>query len=689
VRLRRNLIASVVLVAALTAGLVWRARDVEKQRRTALEGVVEAEALALRLGDENKFMLYQGPVEQWRTQQRRRFDKFQQSSVEIMVSGEIAGMDVSGDEARVEVRVLINGTTDSAVWLYEYTQNGWRHVATESEPWTPTPHETEFFTYSYYSDSAALAHSVDSLLQAWWRKADQRVHLIGKPPHVEVSFDPDAESMEWGDDTYTHLIIPTRSGDGTPITALDADDLTTLAQLAAQYWVDTATNGNLEGYDQWATDELHLWFAHEFEPSLMPASPLFDPLMQIFGSNLISGFTREVRDDDDMPTHVALRQAMIDNAPDDLEGEELRQYAFAYLRAEAALSQHFLQTETADRPGARFGTIFMDRERDSSERMVQLNLIEGLDTSSLEILDTVIFGDVLWVRASYLYGYSWTGQTLTERVIMFIPFRKNDGYWVHTWAMPKDWGERQVEAGELLSLEYYALDAPFASGLQPELEALYGVLADDFGIEAPSSITAKVEMDFFNNRDIFEAAIVPIAPSPHAFIVPADLDERDYVRYSLETALIYGIFSYQMGSEPYPELGPLSSALIDWEVQRRTDTYGDVLPWTAMEPVKGAAVPMTLDDLWGGQLAWSDESDQFTLVAKVNGSRILIEMLIERFGEDRFGEMVRALKDADNMNQWLEQSVGIMAHEIETEWWERFRTWLDDTGYDWDSQPPP
>src|SRR5688572_10580345 len=139
--MKRGLIGAAVLVFILGAAGVMRWREVEKQRKLQLASVVESEALALRLGNKHQFMSFQGPLEEWRAKQRTRFEEFLRYEDQIVVEGSVLDMDISGDEARVSVQLMVNAQSDSAVWLYEFTQNGWRHVATESEPWTPQDRE--------------------------------------------------------------------------------------------------------------------------------------------------------------------------------------------------------------------------------------------------------------------------------------------------------------------------------------------------------------------------------------------------------------------------------------------------------------------------------------------------------------------------------------------------------------------
>src|SRR5687768_1976152 len=70
-RLRIGLIIGALLLMVSAGILYWRARNVYQERERTLIATVEAESLALRLGDKDKFMRFQGPAESWRNQQRK------------------------------------------------------------------------------------------------------------------------------------------------------------------------------------------------------------------------------------------------------------------------------------------------------------------------------------------------------------------------------------------------------------------------------------------------------------------------------------------------------------------------------------------------------------------------------------------------------------------------------------------
>jgi hypothetical protein len=685
---RRTLIIAVVLILALGAALFFRARTVEAQREAALRSVVEAEALALRLGDKSKFMAVQGPVEPWRAKQRRRFDEFQQFGALITVSGAISDLNITGDEARVEVPLMIDGEAQSAVWLYEYTENGWRHVGTESEPWTAMPHETVDFTFNYFPPDAMLANALNVLLSDWWRTAAEVTHVEDKPPQLEITLDPDARIMEWAeDDEYTHLIIPSQYEDGTRTNMQDEKFQTTLSQLMAQYWVETASGGNFTTYDEWAVEELRLWLASHLYS--FDSSVLFNELGTAFSPGVPGDFLKIVREED-VVAGFALREALIANSPGAVNGDDLTAYIESYLRAETAFGDR-VRTSYGTSSGSRFASVFMDRERTELDSNV-LSILpteDGVYGSGIRMVDTMVYGDMLWARIVFVYDQYWTPEVETEPMSVFVPFRWDGHYWVHTWPREADWGPSVVVPGDVVSLSFRELDAPYVGMLQPELQDQYLLLARDFGITDPPAISAIVDASGSSNYDRRDSVptINPVVISPFAaFSLPIDLDGHDFMLASFQSTIVYELFGYQIGSlEVYPATNPIGTALIQWEVERRT-TFTYEGWWDPEILMSSAPVPTTLDELWveGGAAI---DNDLFSYITEQKAARTLVELLIARYGEESFADMVLALKDADNMNQWLEQSVGIMANEIEAEWWEQYHAWLESVGYEMESLP--
>src|SRR5687767_5312232 len=83
---RRMVIATILIALVGVGGLALRFQQVRTQMLEALTAPVEAETLALRLGDEAKFMRFQGAAEDWRTHQHRSFEIFQNANPTVTVT---------------------------------------------------------------------------------------------------------------------------------------------------------------------------------------------------------------------------------------------------------------------------------------------------------------------------------------------------------------------------------------------------------------------------------------------------------------------------------------------------------------------------------------------------------------------------------------------------------------------------
>src|SRR5688500_16431870 len=81
----------IVLAVILTIGgaiAAYRAKIVRDEKLRVLHLTVEAETLALRIGDIDKFMSLQGPADDWRAEQRAHFDQMV-AEPDVLVDGTI------------------------------------------------------------------------------------------------------------------------------------------------------------------------------------------------------------------------------------------------------------------------------------------------------------------------------------------------------------------------------------------------------------------------------------------------------------------------------------------------------------------------------------------------------------------------------------------------------------------------
>src|SRR5690349_16188453 len=106
-RSRLSLIAGVLSVLIVAAIAGYRYKIVHDERLRTLQATIEAESLALRLGDKDKFMRYQSETEAWRAEQRENFDAIQGLGVAVEVTGRILAQIVTDDEAEVTVEIIV------------------------------------------------------------------------------------------------------------------------------------------------------------------------------------------------------------------------------------------------------------------------------------------------------------------------------------------------------------------------------------------------------------------------------------------------------------------------------------------------------------------------------------------------------------------------------------------------------
>ena len=85
---------------------------------------------------------------------------------------------MASDEARVTVREVIDDQMLEAVWIYRYTDQGWRHIASEGQPWDRLTRRTTTFDVSYEAMDAVYVDATLAILNRWWKivQDDNRVY---------------------------------------------------------------------------------------------------------------------------------------------------------------------------------------------------------------------------------------------------------------------------------------------------------------------------------------------------------------------------------------------------------------------------------------------------------------------------------------------------------------------------------
>ena len=129
-----------LLVAAIAAGAVFvrqRLIDVQNQYAQMLQDTVKAEVAALRIGDRNAFLSFQGAGSDWRRVQRGTFQEYSRlkSAHDLEVTGNILAVAIEDAHARVVVQENIDELPYARLWFYRRTDNRWQHIEADYGFW--------------------------------------------------------------------------------------------------------------------------------------------------------------------------------------------------------------------------------------------------------------------------------------------------------------------------------------------------------------------------------------------------------------------------------------------------------------------------------------------------------------------------------------------------------------------------
>jgi hypothetical protein len=684
------LISAMVLFVVLLGLGVWRLQSVEQARRDALRGVVEAESLALRLGNRFQFMQLQGRGDAWQKKQRSRFDQFQRYGEEVVVTGDIVEMKIAGDEAEVTVRLTVNGEEDKAVWLYDYTDFGWLHVATTVEPWTLRSIDAGDVTVEYAGPDRALAEYVAVLMRDWWARARGRTG-VETPLEVVIELDADSDKLFWEESAELRVNVPSRTASGEPLLTLDASTRETLLLMLAARWTEHALGGrDFRGYDVWVEEEVDQLLRSEFDVS-SPVPPILGQLIRVFGPDFVPAFLSELRSGN-QGVVASMHNAMSASAPQNLEGDELIRYLTAYLNAEITLGdQEEDATGFSDRTNALF--ITSHDAHGSTVGQVSLSALPMM-RGPVTVLD--VQGqegdDLLWARVAFPYEETgWDGVSYVGPRMVYIPFMFIDGFWKHTRASGNDWGSTVRTVGTYLSFETTELDAAYQTAFfRSALQDQYARVTADFGLAEPPQAMLHIYpyVSDFSNFEYFDGS--DIHPVIHAQALSLyasccmrmDVTPADALYESASQSLIAETYYYVRGGD-VPAL-PFDSAILAWEGERQ-GIASDVVGFDDEKLERDTNVPRTMDGLWANDV-WFDRAGYYDAVARRIGAYALIDVLVEKYGIEVLPKLIDALPDVREtftdmtIDDWL-TAAGIARGEVEADWLARYDTLLLARGF--------
>ena len=131
---RLALLFALLTVLALAGSLLLRQRyqDLERALEDSLRQTVYAEVASLRIGDLNTWLSIQlGADDESRRRQLQTFQRYSdlKAKRQIVLTGEIRELEITGDRARVMLDETVNGATTAVVWHYAHTDGRWRRIA--------------------------------------------------------------------------------------------------------------------------------------------------------------------------------------------------------------------------------------------------------------------------------------------------------------------------------------------------------------------------------------------------------------------------------------------------------------------------------------------------------------------------------------------------------------------------------
>ncbi len=671
---QRGLIAALML--ALIGGSIALVRywQVQRWRHAMLVATAESEMAALRLGDQLSFLKRQVDDDAWRSAQLDMFQEFQALSPEVEIPGEIVALTISGDEAEVTVLQRVNGDAIHVAWLYEYTEQGWRHAPSPPEPWRrPDVVELPGLTVAYAPPDERLAQVAAVVLSGW---RVQALALSGLPnlPPLDVSIKPHIYAPEWSDAEQTQLLIPSSVRFQHPPGDIDPSLRAELAELAAIYWAREITGGdNPSDHDAWwIQDEVTRLLHHAFDPVAPPAMML-GPLSEAFSPDLIPVFTAKLRDR--QRPDEALRIAMRVAAPGDLSGDALRRYLILFLQAETGLHHRFAL------PDERIHSIFTDAVviRDPDNRRTDWLSTAQADPASIRVRSMHLYDGVLWAEVeSSMVTDLYIGQTpLTTNSSSLVPFRWADGYW--TGAAEVGVTElgalRERQIGQVTVIHREA-DGLFIGQLMADIDRIYERVSADFDLAEPPDIRVEVSFDPQTNWQPDAPDVIdPQLASPfRAVCVPAR-SRRECFLDGARLALASEVLDFRLAQAGGEADHPMAQGIVQWESRRL-----GVAPWrppAAFAPVfRGDPALLELDYLW------MDEAADFANIPegwqRQVGVEALVEVVVEQYGIGALPRLIDALSHSRSVEEWLQASVGADPAAVEAAWQIEFSRLLNE-----------
>lgn len=250
-RARQRLLLLVVFVllafAAAGAALVLRLRYVDSLVEQNLRDTVDAEVTALRIADRAAYLgLQRSASEDWMLAQDEAFNVYQalKSQQDVQLTGQVLGVTIDGQRARVQVEEIIEGVPYSRLWFYWNYEEGWRHVPPDFTFWGDVQsYDAQGVMVRARTVDAPLAQAMSSQLASWIAQGCDIFGCVSLPT-ISVEVVPSAlVAPEWSAVNPWSLTVPSPSVGRARLDMPFSPELQApVAQLLAERLVAQATD---------------------------------------------------------------------------------------------------------------------------------------------------------------------------------------------------------------------------------------------------------------------------------------------------------------------------------------------------------------------------------------------------------------------------------------------------------------
>ena len=655
-RARGLQVALIVIVVVVVGGYITvqaRLRQIDRQLEENLKATIAAETLALRIGDRTAFLKQQSSIDGWRDLQQYNFERYISQSPDIQVTGEILNLEITGDEALVELAVETQDGPTTAEWVYTHTSSGWRHAASLDQPWGIQQTEAEYITLLYDLEQTALAEALKQYLNAVWEAACETT-ACQKPPHLTVNLvNRQLSLVQWNGDDEMTVFSDDIEPPLTDWVVLHLD-----RELAA-YWARDVLGPTEWRVPLWAKVELERWLRFTFNirahglaltpynPSINP-SPLLYHLSAAFDTGIVPAWAGYVRRGESASD--ALHAAMSDRAKPFTRDDELEQYLHHFLRAET----YFRENYSRGAP-VQFHEIFFEPpERPDPWRGQNEWFFSGVDPESVQILAVREMGDVIWAYTHFQINLP-DDRTIPRTA--YFPFRFDGSFLPRVFPESIDWGEMEHVRSQTAYASYFTVDSAVVGSTISSLDSMIDNIASDFGISEHPTIRFVIRPLDAPEVQVSSNTIHVYVASPYMQCCLSRLSDRERMELNAAVFITSALVQYAAGDD-FVDLA-LQYVLGFWEAER----LGVTVPsgWTNTEP-DSQLLDASLAEFW-----LTGYSDELKIMAT-------LDAVESAYGSEGIAMLVRHGNEYRNLDTWLDESLGIAPGEIEALWREKLAT---------------